>query len=200
MQFDSRRSIWIKSCFTRDMCVLMLKMSHRPDGNIADVLAPTHACTTANTSANYRMYVLQRPCKLPIAPMGFSHILRVRLQGGGVYVNGGSVTFSSCTITGNSAGYVRAHAQKFPSPRWDFHMFGACLCLQGGGVMVWGGTVSFSSCTITGNTASGVRAHAQTSHRPNGKIADTLCLETLVCTTASVTLRGQVQSVRAPET
>ena len=60
----------------------------------------------------------------------------------------------------------------FPSPRWDFHMFCACLCLQGGGVAVWGGTVSFSSCTITGNTASGVRAHAQTSHRPDGKMAD----------------------------
>ena len=52
------------------MCVLTLKISHRPDGNIADALAPTHACTTANASVNYRLYVLQRPCKLPIAPMG----------------------------------------------------------------------------------------------------------------------------------
>ena len=88
----------------------------------------------------------------------------VRLQGGGVYVYGGSVTFSSCTITGNSAGYVRAHAQKFPSPRWDFHMFCA-LCLQGGGVYIsssgTSGTVSFSLCTINGNTAPYVRAHAQ---------------------------------------
>ena len=42
-----------------------------PDGKIADALAPTHACTTANhASVNYSMYVLQRPCKLPIAPMG----------------------------------------------------------------------------------------------------------------------------------
>ena len=40
-------------------------------------------------------------------------------QGGGVYVSGGTVTFSSCTITGNTAGYVRAHAQKFPSPPWE---------------------------------------------------------------------------------
>ena len=40
------------------------------------------------------------------------------------------MTFSSCTITGNTAGYVRAHpqnflgmrayVQKFPSPRWEF--------------------------------------------------------------------------------
>ena len=44
--------------------------SHRPDGKIADALALTHACTTANASVNYRMYVLQRPCKVPIAPMG----------------------------------------------------------------------------------------------------------------------------------
>ena len=144
----------------------MLETSHRPHGKITDVLALTHACTTANASVNYSRYVRQRPekvpsprweflltcpidshlsiridiwfyqgnvrashaCKLPIAPMGFSHILRMRLQGGGVYVNGGSVTFSSCTITGNSAGNVRAHAQKFPLPRWDFHMFCACAC------------------------------------------------------------------------
>ena len=49
--------------------------------------------------------------------------------GGGVSVLGGTVTFSSCTITGNTATYVRAHPQNFPSPRWDFHMFAlACAC------------------------------------------------------------------------
>jgi len=37
---------------------------------------------------------------------GFAHCL----QGGGVNVGGGTVTLSSCTITGNTA-YVRAHAQ-----------------------------------------------------------------------------------------
>ena len=58
--------------------------------------------------------------KLPIAPVGFSHVLRVCLQGGGVRIDGGTVTFSSCTITGNTADYVRAHAQKFPLPRWEF--------------------------------------------------------------------------------
>ena len=41
------------------------------------------------------------------------------LQGGGAYVYGGTVSFSSCTITGNTADYVRAHAQNFPSPRWE---------------------------------------------------------------------------------
>ena len=61
------------------MCVL--KTSHRPDGKIADVLALTHACTTANASVNYSLYVPQRPSKVPIAPMGFSHVLRFVLAG-----------------------------------------------------------------------------------------------------------------------
>ena len=45
--------------------------------------------------------------------MGDSHFARC-LQGGGVYVEGSSVTFDSCTITGNSATNVRAHACKLP--------------------------------------------------------------------------------------
>ena len=53
-----------------------------------------------------------------IALMGISHVLRLCLQGGGVFVQGGTVAISSCTISGNQApgSYVRAHAQKFPSP------------------------------------------------------------------------------------
>ena len=42
-------------------------------GKLADALALILACTTANdASVNYRMYVLQRPCKVPIAPMGIT--------------------------------------------------------------------------------------------------------------------------------
>ena len=126
------------------MCVLTLKTSHRPDGEIADSLASTRlhncggrsgqlqgvraaetfcefpiapmgnadalalilACTTAtDTSVNYRGCVLKRPCKVPIAPMGISHVLRLCLQGGGVYIDGSGtvVSFLSCTITGNTA-------------------------------------------------------------------------------------------------
>ena len=103
-------------------CRRDLKLSHRPDGKIADVLATTHACTTAaNTPANYRMYVPKRPSMFPIAPMGFSLFLRLCLQGGGVYINSGTVTLSSCTITGNTASSVRGHAQNFPSPPWKTH-------------------------------------------------------------------------------
>ena len=56
--------------------------------------------------------------KFPIAPMGDSRFARC-LQGGGVDVGGGTVTISSCTISGNTAGNVRAHAQNFPSPPWE---------------------------------------------------------------------------------
>ena len=147
------------------MYVLMLKSSHHPDGKIADVLAPTHTCTTAYASVNYSGCVQQRSLKtshrpngklmfcsllagrwcrslgrhsvnrelpdqlqhsyqcgcsrskFPIAPMGDSHFARC-LQSGGVFVNGGSVTIDSCTISGNTATYVRTHLQKSPSPRW----------------------------------------------------------------------------------
>ena len=60
-----------------------------------------------------------QPClQIPIAPMGNSRLARC-LQGGGVNVQGGTVTISSCTISGNTAYYVRAHPQKFPMPRWE---------------------------------------------------------------------------------
>ena len=159
-------------------------------------------------------------------------------------ITSGTVTISSCTISGNSADYtVRAHAQDFPSPPWegDSHF---ARCLQGGGVFVGSGVsvVIISSCTISGNTAKRVRAHAQNfpsppwethvwllvcravvllssvalwpshrapsvgtqlaecalmfkiSHRPDGKIADVLA------STHACKRFGQLQSVRAAET
>ena len=55
--------------------------------------------------------------EIPHRPVGiFTYVSRLCLQGGGVYVQGGTVTLSSCTITGNTATSVRAHAQNFPSP------------------------------------------------------------------------------------
>ncbi len=50
--------------------------------------------------------------------MGDSRLLVV-LQGGGVYVAGGTVTISSSNISGNTAPNVRAHVQKFTLPLWD---------------------------------------------------------------------------------
>ena len=93
------------------------KFPHCPNGKIADVLAPTHPCTTANASVNYSVYVPQRPRKVPIAPMGDSRFARC-LQGGGVYVSSGTVTITSSLIYGNTAFNVRAHVLKFPLPQW----------------------------------------------------------------------------------
>ena len=56
-------------------------------------------------------------------------------NGGGVGINVGTVTFSSCNITGNTATTYGGSGGR------------------GGGVFINAGTVSFSSCTITGNTA-----------------------------------------------
>ena len=97
-----------------------LKTSHHPGGKNADALAlisRLHNCE--RRFGQLQDVRAAQTSKVPIAPMGFSHVLRVCSQGGGVAVWGGTVTFSSCTITGNTAGYVRAHAQKFPSPRWE---------------------------------------------------------------------------------
>ena len=90
-----------------------------PDGKVSDVLAPTHALHNWECFGQLQGVRAAETLKVPIAPMGFSHVLRLCLQGGGVYINGGTVSFSSCTITGNLAYGVRAHAQKFPSPRWE---------------------------------------------------------------------------------
>ena len=52
-------------------------------------------------------------------PMGDSRLARCLQGGGGVHVAGGTVSISSCTISGNTAAKVRAHVQQFPLPRWE---------------------------------------------------------------------------------
>ena len=100
------------------MCVLTLKSSHRPDGKVADMLALTHACTTAaNASVNFRMYVPQRTLKTFHRPDGkITDVLALT---------------HACTTANASVNYSRYVGQrpeKFPSPRWEFHMFCACAC------------------------------------------------------------------------
>eukprot|EP00900_Chrysochromulina_parva_P006723 jgi/Chrpa1/16051/Chrysochromulina_OHIO_Genome00018894-RA len=109
------------------------------------------------------------------------------LDGGGVYVASGTVTLSSCTISGNTANSVSPHVQKFPSPRWETHVL-----LVGGGVAVWGGTVSIVNSQIYSNTASTILLDmcvlmCKTSHCPDGKMADVLA-PTHVCTTANASV------------
>jgi hypothetical protein len=53
--------------------------------------------------------------KSSLRPHGNSRFARC-LQGGGVFVNGGTVTISSCTISGNTATWVRAHVQSSHRP------------------------------------------------------------------------------------
>jgi hypothetical protein len=59
---------------------------------------------------------------LNIAPMGNPY-LAPYLQGGGVFVNSGTVSIVNSQVYSNRASpYVRAHAQEFPSPQWDTHV------------------------------------------------------------------------------
>ena len=179
-------------------CQPRLQTSYRPDGiftRFALVLAGRRClCLEWHGDLLIVHRNWQHSClcacsrsKVPIAPMGFSHVLRFCLQGGGVYVQGGSVSFSSCTITGNTAfNYVRAHAQKFPSPRWETHIFARCL--QGGGIRVDGGSVSLIYCQVHSNQASYVRGLTlKSSHRPDENIADVLA-PTHACTTANTSV------------
>jgi len=100
--------------------------------------------------------------------MGDSRFARC-LQGGGVLVQGGTVSIVSSQVYSNQVPYVRARLQKFPSPRWDTHMFARCL--QGGGIRVDGGSVSLIYCQVHSNQASYVRGLMfKSSHHPDGKL------------------------------
>ena len=54
--------------------------------------------------------------------ISYIHNGHLNRQGGGVYVSGGTVTLSSCTISGNTGYLVCAHVPNFPSPRWETHV------------------------------------------------------------------------------
>ena len=101
------------------------KSSHRPDGIFtcfALVLAGRrclHQQWHGELLIVHHHWQHRSACsrsKFPIAPMGISYVSRLCLQGGGVYIYIATVSFSSCTITGNTAQYVRAHAQSSHRP------------------------------------------------------------------------------------
>ena len=102
--------------------MIKFKSSHRPDGKIADVLVLTHACTTVRTLRGQLQGVRdtetfqssQRP------KLGNSRFAR-RLQGGGVFVQGGTVSIVNSQFHSNTASqvYVPATPANFPSPRWE---------------------------------------------------------------------------------
>jgi len=116
-----------------------LKNSHCPDGKIADVLASTHTLAQLRTLRSTTVCTCHRDLENFPSPHGKLTIARC-LQGGGVYIDSGSVTITSSSIHGNSAFYVRAQVQKFPSPpcgRLTFCSLFAgrwCRCLERHGV------------------------------------------------------------------
>ncbi len=59
--------------------------------------------------------------KVPIAPMGDLSFAPC-LQGGGIFVNSGTVTITASSISGNAASYVRDQVQKFLSPPCETHV------------------------------------------------------------------------------
>ena len=131
------------------------------------------------------------------------------------------MSFSSCTITGNTAYDVRAHAQKFPSPRWEFLLTCPIDSHLSIGIDIWfyqGNVRASHACKLPNapmgklltrlprvslaqlwlvlrwTTASTCRRDLESSHRPDGKIADGLA-SILACTFAAdppVNYRGYV--------
>ena len=101
--------------------MLLFKTSHRPGGKMADMPKSTLIFCVGLIFGSIRdMYVPATPANFPSPRWDFHMSRALCFQGGGVRVESGTVSFSSCTITGNSAGYVRAHVLNFPSPRWEF--------------------------------------------------------------------------------
>eukprot|EP00900_Chrysochromulina_parva_P017016 jgi/Chrpa1/25315/Chrysochromulina_OHIO_Genome00010662-RA len=138
-----------------------LHSSHRPDGKMADVLASTHACTTVDASVNYRGYVPQRPCKVPMALMGKLLTCLPRLTLAQLCERFGQLQLVLATETLKTSHH--------PMGKW-------LTCLP---------RLTLAQLQTLRSTIQGVRAAEtlKTSHRPNGKIANVLAL-TLACTTS----------------
>jgi hypothetical protein len=150
---------------TKHLCVFMFKSSHCPDGKIADVLAPTHVCTTANASTTVGECCRDLE-KFPSPPWETHHCLlsagrrclcRFWLSGTGhdnVFLDLWEYSYNcarSCSKV------PIAPMGRCPIPMGDSHV--AC-CLQGGGVYIdHSGRVTITSSSIYGNTANVVRAH-----------------------------------------
>jgi hypothetical protein len=102
---------------------------HSVDRELPDLLQHSSQCARSSS-------------KVPIAPMGDSRVAHC-LQGGGVYVRGGTVSIVNSQIYSNTASLVRAsHACKFPiAPMGKclidmsisilFVYYGCCLELPG---------------------------------------------------------------------
>ena len=99
------------------------KLPIAPMGKLLTCLLRLTLCTTGNASVNYRGCVPQRPSKVPIAPMGKCPV---------DMSNSILIFYDGCCLDlpGWSTCHLRLKLQKFPSPRWDFHM-SPCFVLPG---------------------------------------------------------------------
>jgi hypothetical protein len=175
----------------------MFESSHRPDGKMAEALNLILACTTANDASATPACTRRRGLNVSIAPMGDSRVACCS-QGGGVYVTSGTVTITSSSIYGNTAAHVRAHLQKFPMPPRETHVW----------LVVCRAVVSLSHPAQSQSSTpkfipikllvSSCVLMLKSSHRPDRKVADTLCLDSRLHNCGR--LFDQLQSVRAAET
>ena len=119
------------------------------------------------------------------------------MQGGGLSINGGTVSLNNCNVYNNEAGYVSVATLPCPHGMLAFDLIvdvlffaqyvsaatlpcpksqrpngkraHPCCFVQGGGLVIDGGTVEFDSCSIYGNTALDVSLLFPKSQRPHGK-------------------------------
>jgi hypothetical protein len=111
------------------------------------------------------------------------------LQGGGVYVLTGTVTITSSSIYGNTAGYVRAHVQNFPSSRWENALLTCSIRLS-----------PFYWDPIFCSTRDMCAFMFKSSHCPDGKVADALVRFVSRLHNCERFAFGQLQWVSAAET
>jgi hypothetical protein len=174
-------------------CQPCLRISHRPDGKIADTHALTFCslfagrrCLCPGWHSGHLMVHLQwehsqrwrsaRSCsKVPIALMvEDSHFARC-LQGG-VFVYGATVTIDSCTISRNNACCVRAaETCNCPNARRFVDALASTLAWQ-----LWPTLRSTTVCTC--------HRDLEYYHRLDGKTADALA-SILACKIAADALR-----------
>jgi len=87
------------------------------------------------------------------------------------------------TLRSTPVGTCRRDLQKFPSPRWDFHIFCACACRAAVSLSTAARLPSHRAPSLATQLLECVLM-LKTSHRPDGKIADALAL-ILACTSAN---------------
>ena len=161
-----------------------LKTSQRPDGPMGDsrfarclqgggvaVYGGTVAissCTITGNTANFYGGGIRVDGGSTVSLINCQvHSNQALSGGGGVFVHSGTMTLSSCTISGNTAPWGGGVFVDDTVSIVNSQLNSNQASVSGGSVAVWGGTVTIDSCTITGNTvSSGVRAHAQNFPSP----------------------------------